>query len=81
MKKYLCVLLLLLCVALPSCTSNEVKETVAETIVETENIVYVTPAGKKYHKEGCMHIRQSKLTALSVDQAEKKGYTPCKTCY
>lgn len=43
------------------------------------NTVAVTPKGKKYHKPDCRTVRGSSRT-LTVAQARKRGYTPCKVC-
>jgi|GEM_PF-4351076 len=43
------------------------------------NAVVVTPKGKKYHKPDCRTVRGSSRT-LTVAQARKRGYTPCKVC-
>ena len=42
------------------------------------NIVFVTKTGKKYHRETCGYLKNSKIEMLRAD-AEKK-YTPCKVC-
>lgn len=47
----------------------------------TQNIdtVYVTPTGKKYHKQNCMYVKGKNLTELTRTQAENI-YTPCSVC-
>ena len=42
-------------------------------------IVYITPDGEKYHREGCQHVH-GKATAVTLAEAKRKGYTPCKVC-
>ncbi len=43
--------------------------------------VYVTANGKKYHKRSCRTLAKSKtVTTLTIDEAKKKGYSPCKVC-
>ena len=42
--------------------------------------VYITKTGKKYHNEGCSSLKKSKI-AISLSEAEAKGYTPCKNCH
>jgi biopolymer transport protein ExbD len=42
--------------------------------------VYITENGKKYHKENCHTIKDSKTKSLSKEQAIKEGYTACKVC-
>lgn len=44
-----------------------------------ETIVYVTPHGRKYHRRDCQHVR-SGATAMSVEEAKKRGYAPCSRC-
>jgi hypothetical protein len=41
--------------------------------------VYVTKTGKRYHKSGCRFLSNSKIQ-MTREEAEKKSYTPCKTC-
>ena len=44
--------------------------------------VYITANGKKYHRENCRTLTKSKaVTAVSIDEVKRKGYTPCKVCY
>ena len=64
--------------------NKESKDTKKSSIAETKktdtksNIVYVTPKGKKYHvKNPC---GKGKFSAISIDEAISKGYTPCKKC-
>lgn len=40
--------------------------------------VYITPSGKKYHKNNC-HLLNDKIE-ISEKQAQEKGYVPCKNC-
>ena len=44
-----------------------------------EIIVYVTKSGKKYHREGCQHLRKSSRP-ISLKEALEKGYEPCSRC-
>jgi hypothetical protein len=41
--------------------------------------VYVTKTGKKYHTENCRYLKDSKI-AISLKDANAKGYLPCKVC-
>lgn len=43
------------------------------------DIVVVTPKGKKYHRMGCRTVRKS-YRQLTVAQAQNQGYKPCKVC-
>ncbi|MTI47481.1 MAG: pilus assembly protein [Firmicutes bacterium] len=48
--------------------------------LKKETIVYITRTGECYHKDGCYHLRQSKIPVkLSVVLAEGK-YRPCSHC-
>src|ERR1043166_341463 len=39
--------------------------------------IYITRTGKKYHRDGCRHLAQSKI-ATTLKDAKAKGYTACK---
>lgn len=53
---------------------------VAASIANAASItVYVTNTGEKYHRGTCRYLRQSKI-AISLDDAIKFGYEPCKVC-
>ena len=41
--------------------------------------VYVTESGKKYHRETCSSLKNSKIP-MSLEEAKAKGYEPCGTC-
>lgn len=40
--------------------------------------VVVTPGGAKYHRPGCRHAKGG--DRVSVEDARKAGYEPCKVC-
>lgn len=40
--------------------------------------VYVTKTGKKYHRDGCRYLSQSRIP-ISLSDA-KSGYGPCSVC-
>lgn len=42
-------------------------------------IVYISKSGKKYHTEKCRFVSSHK-TPISLEEAKKKGYTPCSIC-
>lgn len=42
--------------------------------------VYITETGTKYHNSGCRTLRKSK-TAISLEEALRRGYTPCGICH
>ena len=41
--------------------------------------VYIKEGGKKYHKKNCSLVKTGK-TRITLSEALKKGYTPCKIC-
>jgi hypothetical protein len=41
--------------------------------------VYITRTGKKYHRENCRYLSQSKFS-MSLKDAKAKGYTACSVC-
>ena len=41
--------------------------------------VYVTRSGKKYHRDGCSSLRRSKIEVLLAG-AKQDGYTACRRC-
>lgn len=42
--------------------------------------VYVTEKGKKYHVRTCRTIKDSEVSSISKEEAEKLGLTACKIC-
>lgn len=40
--------------------------------------VYVTASGKRYHRKDCRYAKTA--TAMTREEAEAKGLTPCKVC-
>jgi len=44
-----------------------------------EVTVYITRTGKKYHRLDCRYLRRSS-TPISLTEAIRRGYTPCKVC-
>ena len=60
-----------------------VEETPEESSDEpSENAVYVTTKGKKYHKPNCYHIAgKANIIKLTIEEAEQSGYEPCKDCF
>lgn len=58
--------------SLPSSTNN----------VNTESaIYYVTPLGNSYHRKFCKHIKyRNNALQISLNDAEKDGYSPCLDC-
>lgn len=46
---------------------------------EAKTAVYVTRAGKKYHRAECQFLRENS-TAITLKEAKQRGYTPCNVC-
>lgn len=44
-----------------------------------QGTVFITKTGKMYHRAACRSLRDSK-TAISVQDAKARGYTPCTIC-
>jgi len=76
---FACVLLIgLLVVQCGSASKNSNKSPV-DAGDSAAVMVYVTPTGKKYHREDCGTMRKSK-TALTMNEAVERGYGACKVC-
>ena len=45
-----------------------------------EETVYITDTGSKYHHLGCQYLRKSQH-AISLSDAQARGYTPCSRCF
>ena len=70
--------------SLPVFTPYPVEEPVPDRSVPaadepTEQVVYVTKSGTKYHRGTCSHLSKSKIEK-SLAEAKNAGYEPCKTC-
>lgn len=59
-------------------TDHEVSETESRL---SETIVYVTPSGKKYHKDGCSYLTPATQRGMTISQAKEAGYTACSRCH
>lgn len=60
-------------------TNNTDKKQATTTTQPVTQTVYITKTGKKYHKDGCSYLKDSKI-AISLDDAKAKGYEPCSKC-
>lgn len=47
---------------------------------DSSPIVYITHSGDKYHKSRCTYIRKSDAVDISLNKAEKLGYSRCSDC-
>lgn len=55
-------------------------QTIPSTDETTGETVYITHAGTKYHKDGCMHLNDTKQL-IALDEAIREGYEPCAVCF
>lgn len=55
------------------------KRRLSEIANETENVVYKTKSGTKYHRSTCRHLNKSKIS-ISKEKAIQQGLEPCSTC-
>lgn len=69
-------------------TAEEFIEIPTETISVINNtseisneIVYITKSGKKYHKSDCQYIKNKEITSISINEAEYNGYSACSVCF
>ncbi len=53
---------------------------VSDGIDFKKETVYITRTGERYHEDGCFHLRKSKF-GINIEEAKKRGYTPCKNCH
>lgn len=51
-----------------------------ENGTETQERVYITRTGEKYHLKDCSRIKDKEIWEITLDEATQKGYTPCKVC-
>jgi hypothetical protein len=49
------------------------------TPTSSDEIVYITESGTKYHKKGCKYLSKSQIP-ISKKEAIAKGYTACSVC-
>lgn len=57
-----------------------VAENTDETVDKQVRQVYITPTGKKYHIKECTHIHLETAKTLTIEEAKKGNYAPCKHC-
>lgn len=53
--------------------------TAGTAIGTTDEVVYITDTGTKYHAGDCKHLEKSKIE-ISLPDAKEQGYEPCKIC-
>jgi micrococcal nuclease len=54
-------------------------EPIIDVVEEWEPTVYINKTEKKYHRDSCPVLKNSKTPILLKD-AKKQGYTPCEKC-
>ena len=60
-------------------TPGAVSRPPASSGQKRECTVHVTRTGTRYHRQNCSSLQSSSIPA-SLDEAIKKGYTPCQRC-
>lgn len=62
-------------------SSSSDSDTITSAACEeaSEEIVYKTKTGKKYHKAGCMYLKSS--IEISLSKALEEGLEPCSVCF
>jgi uncharacterized protein YcfL len=60
-------------------SNSATKKTTVNPTTNTDETVYITNSGNKYHKEGCKSLQKSKK-AIKKSEAIKEGYEPCHIC-
>lgn len=66
-----------------SITTNTTITTTSELKTEETTqavFYYVSHSGSKYHTADCYHIDIDDCAALTLEEIQKLGYEPCKTC-
>lgn len=86
MKQLFIILVIALLAFMPvgSSNSQNVKASLAAVSAQNDTkgfTVYITPYGQRYHRLYCGTIKNSKKTAMSIEDAKKRGRTPCKVCH
>lgn len=81
----LVVLALSVTVSVLSLTSERTVSNEQSAISSSDTVangsVFVTQYGEKYHVDGCHYIAdKDDLSEMAVEDAESKGYEPCKFC-
>lgn len=61
-------------------TTSEITSILVHDATSDET-VYITKSGTKYHKQNCYYIKNSNVLSLTVEQAEQQGYSPCAVCF
>lgn len=78
MKKLLLLLFITLFSLLPNFSAASIPNEISN-VHPTQEVVYVTKSGSKYHKESCHHLRKSKIK-MNKSDAKSAGYSACSVC-
>jgi hypothetical protein len=79
MRRLLLTLVALLRLLAPGATLPAQQPAPQRQTQTKEQTVYVTRTGKRYHRDGCRYLSQSRIP-ISLKDAKAKGYTTCKVC-
>lgn len=60
-------------------TPNVIPVTAPVSTQTTYEYVYITPSGKKFHRENCIYTQDKKCTSLTKEEAQKT-HEPCLVC-
>ena len=53
----------------------------AQRVTHSDEDVYITPNGKKYHKPECPFVHDRQVTKVSKKEAIEKKLAPCPKCF
>ncbi len=60
---------------------TEKKTEIDSAVITDDNeTVYVTRTGEKYHLSDCRYVNPTTAEALTIEEAEKRHYSPCSIC-
>jgi competence protein ComEC len=79
MRRILLSLVALLLLLAPGATLPAQQPAPQQQAQTKEQTVYVTRTGKRYHRDGCRYLSQSRIP-VSLKDAKAKGYTACMVC-
>ena len=54
-------------------------ESFSESLITSEQTVFISQGGEKYHLPGCQYINVN-MIEISLNDALRQGYSPCKKC-
>ena len=81
MRRILLIALLIFSVGCGSLPSQKAATNTDQAYQAQRNevTVYITDTGARYHVSSCRYLRSSKHP-ISLREAKRLGYTPCKVC-